>query len=56
MPYCRMARVLTQFQRKYTVLNHIGFNSPYPKVYHKILYIGIQIYFAFFVDFDIWLQ
>ena len=24
-----MARFLTQFKRKYTVLNHIGFNSPH---------------------------
>ncbi len=29
MPYCRMARFLTQFKRKYTVLNHIGFGSPH---------------------------
>ena len=28
MAYCRMPRFLTQFQRKYTVLNHIGFGSP----------------------------
>ena len=32
MPYCRMARFLTQFKRKYTVLNHIGFDSPHLKV------------------------
>ncbi|MGN0570527.1 MAG: hypothetical protein ACI4N4_08520, partial [Candidatus Fimenecus sp.] len=25
-PYCRF---LTQFRRKYAVLNHIGFNSPH---------------------------
>ena len=30
-PYCRMARFLTQFKRKYTVLNHIGFDSPHLK-------------------------
>ncbi len=30
-PYCRMARFLTQFQRKDTVLNHIGFDSPHLK-------------------------
>ncbi|MCI5738777.1 MAG: hypothetical protein MR290_03175, partial [Ruminococcus sp.] len=31
-PYCRMARFLTQFKRKYTVLNHIGFDSPHLKI------------------------
>ena len=28
-PYCRMVRFLTQFRRKYAVLNHIGFDSPH---------------------------
>jgi len=28
-PYCRMARFLTQVQRKDTVLNHIGFGFPH---------------------------
>ena len=30
-PYCRMVRFLTQFRRKYAVLNHIGFDSPHLK-------------------------
>ena len=31
-PYCRMVRFLTQFRRKYAVLNHIGFNSPHLRI------------------------
>ena len=44
-PYCRMVRFLTQFRRKYAVLNHIG--SPHLKVrgaehnMPKIWYYGV---------------
>ncbi|MGN1160976.1 MAG: hypothetical protein ACI4SX_01900, partial [Candidatus Fimenecus sp.] len=38
-PYCRMARFLTQFRRKYAVLNHMGFDSPHLNHIHLLITI-----------------
>ena len=39
-PYCRMARFLTQFRRKYAVLNHIGFDSLHLKNWNGFCRVG----------------